>query len=194
MSTDEYKRSRSGRLPKKGVCRSDVRFRVGCSARFGHGRIGAWPVLPCCPPRSRSRGTARSARSFQGCRDPRAAPPTRRVETPTSTSTVRARRSRRGTRRGGQGHRHLRKLPSYEAMLDNEGAADPGGTAILGDESLVSEQIHHLEAISVTNFAAARPGSSDEHQAHDGTTPRSHPVPVRHTTMQLPLRCRHGRE
>jgi 5,10-methylenetetrahydromethanopterin reductase len=53
-------------------------------------------------------------------------------------------------------------LPSYKAMLDREGAADPGGAAIIGDEGSVSEQIQHLEDIGVTDFAAAPTGSSDD--------------------------------
>jgi 5,10-methylenetetrahydromethanopterin reductase len=55
-------------------------------------------------------------------------------------------------------------LPSYKAMLDKEGAADPGGAAIIGDESSVTEQIHHLDAIGVTDFAAAPVGSPDDIQ------------------------------
>jgi F420-dependent oxidoreductase-like protein len=53
-------------------------------------------------------------------------------------------------------------LPSYRAMLDKEGAADPSGAAIIGDEASVGEQIQHLQDIGVTDFAAALTGSSEE--------------------------------
>jgi len=54
------------------------------------------------------------------------------------------------------------QLPSYRAMLDKEGAADPSGAAILGNEASVTEQIQHLATIGVTDFGASLTGSPDE--------------------------------
>lgn len=45
-------------------------------------------------------------------------------------------------------------LPSYRAMLDREGAADPGAVAIVGDEDAVGEQLQHLSDIGVTDYLA----------------------------------------
>ncbi|MFD1931914.1 MULTISPECIES: TIGR03564 family F420-dependent LLM class oxidoreductase [Nonomuraea] len=47
------------------------------------------------------------------------------------------------------------RLPSYRAMLDKEGAADPGDVAIVGDEAAVRAQIEALDGIGVTDFVAA---------------------------------------
>jgi F420-dependent oxidoreductase-like protein len=46
-------------------------------------------------------------------------------------------------------------LPSYRAMLDREGAANPGDVAVLGDEDAVAEQLERLAEIGVTDFLAA---------------------------------------
>jgi 5,10-methylenetetrahydromethanopterin reductase len=54
------------------------------------------------------------------------------------------------------------QLPSYRAMLDREGAADPSGAAIVGDETSVSEQLHHLQSIGVTDFGASLSGTPDD--------------------------------
>jgi len=45
-------------------------------------------------------------------------------------------------------------LPSYRAMLDREGAAEPGDVAIVGDEDSVAEQIRALADGGVTDFVA----------------------------------------
>ena len=47
------------------------------------------------------------------------------------------------------------QLPSYRAMLDREGAADPGDVAIVGDENAVAAQILALADAGVTDFLAA---------------------------------------
>lgn len=46
-------------------------------------------------------------------------------------------------------------LPSYRAMLDREGAANPGDVAVLGDEDSVAAQIRALADTGVTEFNAA---------------------------------------
>jgi F420-dependent oxidoreductase-like protein len=55
-------------------------------------------------------------------------------------------------------------LPSYRAMLDREGAADPSGVVIVGDEDSVRAQLAHLEAVGATDLIAAefaKPGSPE---------------------------------
>lgn len=47
------------------------------------------------------------------------------------------------------------QLPSYRAVLDIEGAADPTGVAIIGDEATVERQIRSLADVGVTDFCAA---------------------------------------
>lgn len=47
------------------------------------------------------------------------------------------------------------RLPSYRAILDVEGAADPTGASIVGDESAVDAQLDQLAAIGVTDLCAA---------------------------------------
>jgi F420-dependent oxidoreductase-like protein len=56
-------------------------------------------------------------------------------------------------------------LPSYQAMLEREGAASPGDVAVVGDEAAVARQIAHLADIGVTDLHAAPYGSPDEVQA-----------------------------
>lgn len=46
------------------------------------------------------------------------------------------------------------QLPSYRAMLDREGVADPSEVAIVGDEDTVAAQIGTLAAAGVTDFVA----------------------------------------
>jgi F420-dependent oxidoreductase-like protein len=46
------------------------------------------------------------------------------------------------------------RLPSYRAMLDREGAADPGDVAIVGDEDAVAAQILALADAGATDFVA----------------------------------------
>jgi len=45
-------------------------------------------------------------------------------------------------------------LPSYRAMLDREGYADPEDAAIIGDETAVSERLEELSALGVDEFSA----------------------------------------
>jgi len=54
------------------------------------------------------------------------------------------------------------RLPSYRAMLDREGAAGPGGVAIVGDEDAVAQQISALAEVGVTDFIAAEFARDDE--------------------------------
>lgn len=53
-------------------------------------------------------------------------------------------------------------LPSYRAMLDREGAADPADVAIVGDEARVMAQIGRLSEAGVTDFIAAQFTSGDD--------------------------------
>ena len=46
-------------------------------------------------------------------------------------------------------------LPSYRAMLDREGAANPADIALLGDEQSLSDQMDEFKALGVTDFNAA---------------------------------------
>jgi len=46
------------------------------------------------------------------------------------------------------------QLPSYRAMLDREGAAQPGDVVLTGDEDAVAAQIGALEEAGVTDFVA----------------------------------------
>lgn len=54
------------------------------------------------------------------------------------------------------------QLPSYRAMLDREGLANPEDVAILGDENLLRGEIRRLAEIGVTDFNAAVVGSDPE--------------------------------
>ncbi len=54
------------------------------------------------------------------------------------------------------------QLPSYQAMLEREGAAGPADVAIVGDEDEVADQIRRLDEIGVTDFGAAPYGTDDE--------------------------------
>ncbi|SDL67051.1 F420-dependent oxidoreductase, MSMEG_4879 family [Nonomuraea jiangxiensis] len=47
------------------------------------------------------------------------------------------------------------QLPSYRAMLDREGAANPGDVAIVGDEETVLARIAELEQAGVTDFVGS---------------------------------------
>ena len=46
-------------------------------------------------------------------------------------------------------------IPSYRAMLDREGAAEPEDVAILGDERVLDEALDRLEAMGVSDFSAS---------------------------------------
>jgi F420-dependent oxidoreductase-like protein len=54
------------------------------------------------------------------------------------------------------------QLPSYRAMLDQEGAAGPADVAIVGDEAAVAAQIDALGGVGVTEFVAAEFGRGDD--------------------------------
>ncbi len=54
------------------------------------------------------------------------------------------------------------QLPSYRAMLDKEGAEQPGDIALVGDESTVAGQIGALEEAGVTDFVAAQYARGDD--------------------------------
>ena len=53
-------------------------------------------------------------------------------------------------------------LPSYRAMLDREGAANPGDIALVGDESAVAAQIQEVADAGVTDLAANPYGSAEQ--------------------------------
>ena len=46
-------------------------------------------------------------------------------------------------------------LPSYRAMLDREGLAEPGEVAIVGDEAALRAQLARLGDLGVTDFSAS---------------------------------------
>jgi 5,10-methylenetetrahydromethanopterin reductase len=54
------------------------------------------------------------------------------------------------------------QLPSYRAMLDKEGAANPGDVAIVGDEEAVRAGIQRVFDAGGTEFSAAMFGSEEE--------------------------------
>jgi F420-dependent oxidoreductase-like protein len=53
-------------------------------------------------------------------------------------------------------------LPSYQAMIEREGADGPGGVAVVGDEDAVAAQIRHFDDIGATDFAGSPYGSDEE--------------------------------
>ena len=75
----------------------------------------------------------------------------------TVTDDEAAVRERHGTNLSGYG-----SLPSYRAMLDREGASDPGQICIVGTEERVREQLARLAAAGVTDFAAVEVGTNPE--------------------------------
>lgn len=54
------------------------------------------------------------------------------------------------------------QLPSYRAMLDREGASGPADLAVVGDEATVRAALEELDAVGVTDFAAAEFGAGEE--------------------------------
>jgi 5,10-methylenetetrahydromethanopterin reductase len=54
------------------------------------------------------------------------------------------------------------QLPSYRAMLDREGAKEPGDVAITGSEDAVAAQISALAEAGVTDFVAGEYAEGDE--------------------------------
>jgi 5,10-methylenetetrahydromethanopterin reductase len=53
-------------------------------------------------------------------------------------------------------------LPSYRAMLDREGAADPSDVAVVGDEATVQAAVEHIAGVGATDFLANVYGSREE--------------------------------
>jgi alkanesulfonate monooxygenase SsuD/methylene tetrahydromethanopterin reductase-like flavin-dependent oxidoreductase (luciferase family) len=53
-------------------------------------------------------------------------------------------------------------LPSYRAMLDREGAAEPKDVSIIGDEEHVATVVRGLADIGVTDFVAVPAGTPEE--------------------------------
>jgi 5,10-methylenetetrahydromethanopterin reductase len=56
------------------------------------------------------------------------------------------------------------QLPSYRAMLDREGVANPEDVALVGSESEVERQLAELDQAGATDFTASPFGSADEQQ------------------------------
>jgi F420-dependent oxidoreductase-like protein len=54
------------------------------------------------------------------------------------------------------------QLPSYRAMLDREGVADPSEVAIIGDEDTVASQLRRLFVLGATDLTLPVTGSSAE--------------------------------
>jgi 5,10-methylenetetrahydromethanopterin reductase len=53
-------------------------------------------------------------------------------------------------------------LPSYRAMLDREGVAEPGDVSIVGDEDHVAGVVRGLADIGVSDFVAVPAGTPEE--------------------------------
>jgi F420-dependent oxidoreductase-like protein len=56
------------------------------------------------------------------------------------------------------------QLPSYRAMLDREGAAEPGDVVVTGDEASVAAQLDALAQAGVTDLVAAEYSRGDDQQ------------------------------
>jgi len=56
-------------------------------------------------------------------------------------------------------------LPSYRAMLDNEGLNGPEDLALIGDPSEIRDRLAEFESGGMTTFAASAFGSTDERAA-----------------------------
>ncbi len=56
-------------------------------------------------------------------------------------------------------------LPSYQAMLEREGATSPADVGLIGSREQVLEQLHALAEAGVTEFSAAISGSPQERDA-----------------------------
>ncbi|MFN8456196.1 MAG: TIGR03564 family F420-dependent LLM class oxidoreductase [Anaerolineae bacterium] len=64
--------------------------------------------------------------------------------------------------RAGQQFYNYGQMANYRRLLDIEGVAGPGDIAIVGSEAEVEQQLRHLAAIGVTDFAAIIfPGEDD---------------------------------
>lgn len=75
----------------------------------------------------------------------------------TVTDDEAAVRERHGTNLAGYG-----SLPSYRAMLDREGVADPGAICIVGTEASVREQLGVVADAGATDFAAVEVGTNPD--------------------------------
>ena len=64
--------------------------------------------------------------------------------------------------RTGQAVAFYGSLPSYRAMLDREGAAEPKDVSIVGDEEHVASVVRSLADIGVTDFVAVPAGTDEE--------------------------------
>ena len=64
--------------------------------------------------------------------------------------------------RGSQEFQVYGFLPSYRAMLDREGAEEPGDVAIVGDEATVEKELARLADAGVTEFVASIFGTREE--------------------------------
>lgn len=64
--------------------------------------------------------------------------------------------------RTGQAVSFYGQLPSYRAMLDREGAAEPKDVSIVGDEDHVAAVLQQLADSGVTDFVAVPAGTDDE--------------------------------
>ncbi|MCU1486005.1 MAG: Coenzyme F420-dependent N10-methylene tetrahydromethanopterin reductase-like protein [Actinomycetia bacterium] len=64
--------------------------------------------------------------------------------------------------RTGQAIAFYGHLPSYRAMLDREGAAEPKDVSIIGDEEHVAATVRGLADIGVTDFVAVPAGTPEE--------------------------------
>ena len=53
-------------------------------------------------------------------------------------------------------------LPAYRAMLDREGAANPGDIALVGDEEAVAAQVRALADAGVTDFGGSLYGTDEQ--------------------------------
>jgi 5,10-methylenetetrahydromethanopterin reductase len=50
------------------------------------------------------------------------------------------------------------RIPVYRAVLDREGAENPGDVSIVGDEASVTAQLKHLESVGMTEFVGIPAG------------------------------------
>jgi 5,10-methylenetetrahydromethanopterin reductase len=64
--------------------------------------------------------------------------------------------------RTGKAIAYYGNLPSYRAMLDREGAAEPKDVSVVGDEEHVASVVRRLGEIGVTDFVAVPGGTPDE--------------------------------
>ena len=63
-------------------------------------------------------------------------------------------------------------LPSYKAMLDKEGVANPADIGLIGSEDEVLAGIERLQKVGVTDFAASEMPGNDDERARTSRRPR----------------------